>query len=133
MAPRTRRGFTLLELLVVLVLMGVAAALVIPVFLSATRTKQPHLDTLIPPARQAAARRGEVIYLHVAASGAWRMDGAASPATAPLAAGHIDPFPGLPLTLLVSPTGTCAFDLRSAAAARVIRLEPFTCTITSNS
>jgi prepilin-type N-terminal cleavage/methylation domain-containing protein len=133
MAIVTRRAFTLLELLVVLVLMGVAAAIVVPAFRSATRQPPPRLGQLIPPARDAAARRGEVIYLHVAASGAWRMDGAASPTTTPLAAGRIDAFAGLPLTLVVSPTGTCAFDLRSAAAARVIRLDPFTCTITSSS
>src|ERR1700719_674131 len=119
MAPLQRRAFTLLELLVVLVLMGVAAALVAPVWLSATRQKPPRLDTLIPPARDAAVRRGEVISLRVAASGAWRMDGATSPATAPpLAAGRIDAFPGLPLTLIVSPTGTCALDLRIAAGTR---------------
>jgi prepilin-type N-terminal cleavage/methylation domain-containing protein len=123
-----RGGFTLLELLVVLVLMGVAAALAAPALLRA-RPNRLGLNELIPAAREAAARRSEIVYLRIDGGGHWRMDGASSSPSAPLAAGRVDPFAGLPLTLDVSPTGVCAFDLRSAAAARVIQLDPLTCDI----
>jgi prepilin-type N-terminal cleavage/methylation domain-containing protein len=123
-------GFTLIEVLVVLALMGLAAGLVAPALLHARR-QQPSLGLLIPTAREEAARRGEMVYLRIAGSGQWRMEGAASSAAGPFAAGHLEPFPGVPLTLIVSPIGTCAFDVPSAAAARVIRLDPLTCDITS--
>jgi prepilin-type N-terminal cleavage/methylation domain-containing protein len=119
-------GFTLVEMLVVLVLLGLAAALAAPT-LGSFRPARPALGSLIPGARDAAARRGETVYLRVAASGEWRLDGAASSGAAPLAAGRVAPFPGLPLTLVVSPLGACAFDLRSTDAARAIPLDPLTC------
>lgn len=130
--PRFARafGFTLIEVLVVLALMGLAAGLVAPALLHARR-QRPALNSLIPTAREEAARRGEMVYLRVDGSGQWRMEGAASPAAGPFAAGHVEPFPGVPLTLIVSPLGTCAFDVPSAAAARVIQLDPLTCDITT--
>jgi prepilin-type N-terminal cleavage/methylation domain-containing protein len=121
-------GFTLIELLVVLVLLGMAAALAAPALRSVLPTR-PGLSSLIPAARDAAARRGETVYLRVAESGEWRMEGAASSEAGPLATGRVDPFPGLPLTLVVSPLGSCAFDLRSAQAACSIRLDPLTCKV----
>lgn len=124
------RGFTLIEMIVVLVIISLAAALVAPSLLSVHKAG-PALNSLIPAAREAAARREEMIYLRIATSGEWTMEGAVSPSAGALASGHIDPFPGLPLTLIVSPLGTCSFDVRSASAAHVIRLNPLTCTIDS--
>lgn len=123
---RRSGGFTLIELLVVLILLGLAAALAAPAFES-FRPARPALSSLIPASRDAAARRGETVYLRIAESGEWRMDGAASSDAGPLATGRVDPFPGLPLTIVVSPLGSCAFDLRSTEAARTIRLDPLTC------
>jgi hypothetical protein len=84
---------------------------------------------LISGSRDAAARRGEMVYLRIAESGKWRMEGAASSDAGPLATGRVAPFPGLPLTIIVSPLGSCAFDLRSTQAARSIRLDPLTCKV----
>jgi prepilin-type N-terminal cleavage/methylation domain-containing protein len=120
-------GFTLVEMLVVLVLLGMAAALAAPAVRS-LRPPRPVLSSLIPNSRDAAARRGETVYLRIMASGKWRMEGASSGAS-PLATGQVDPFPGLPLTIIVSPLGSCAFDLRSTRAARSIRLDPLTCKV----
>jgi prepilin-type N-terminal cleavage/methylation domain-containing protein len=130
--PRVARahGFTLIELLVVLALMALAAGLAAPALLHANH-KRPALESLLPTAREEAARRGEMVYLRIAASGQWRMEGAASVSAGPFAAGRVEPFPGVPLTLIVSPVGTCGFDASSAAAARVIRLDPLACNITS--
>jgi prepilin-type N-terminal cleavage/methylation domain-containing protein len=121
-------GFTLIEMLVVLVLLGMAAALAAPAFWS-SRPAPPALNSLLPGSRDAAARRGETVYLRIAKSGEWRMEGAASSGAGPLATGRVDPFPGLPLTIIVSPLGSCAFDLRSTEAARSIRLDPLTCKV----
>jgi prepilin-type N-terminal cleavage/methylation domain-containing protein len=121
-------GFTLVEMLVVLVLIGLAAALAAPA-LRQSRPERPPLSRLIPAAREAAARRGEVVQLRIAASGDWRLDGAASSAPEPIASGRVDAFPGLPLTLVVSPIGSCAFDARSRAAARAMPLDPLACEV----
>ena len=67
-------------------------------------------------------RRGEVVSLHVERSGAWQVEGvAAGKLTTPLAA--------TPFTLVLSPLGSCAFDVRSDAAARAIKLDPLTCEV----
>lgn len=124
-------GFTLLELLVVLVLMGLAAALVAPALLRPERSSTG-LESLIPTVRQEAARRGETLYLRVAASGEWRLEGATPSRAIRVAAGKVEPFAGVPLTLIVSPLGTCSFDVPSAAAARVIPLDPLSCKVASS-
>jgi prepilin-type N-terminal cleavage/methylation domain-containing protein len=121
-------GFTLIEMLVVVVLLGVAAALAAPA-LRSFRPARPPLGSLISGSRDAAARRGETMYLRIAESGEWRMEGAASSDAGPLATGRVDRFPGLPLTIIVSPLGSCAFDLRSIQAASSIRLDPLTCKV----
>ena len=68
-----RRGFTLVEMLVVLVLLGLAAALVAPGFINTPAKRTTELVELIGAARDAAVRRGEVVSLHVERSGAWQV------------------------------------------------------------
>ena len=123
------RGFTLVEVLVVLILLALAAALAAPVLLRRHDRAGGGLGGLISTAREIAARRGETIHLRLSASGDWRMEATASSDSGPLASGHVAPFPGLPLTLIISPIGTCGFDARSAAAATAIRLDPMTCEV----
>jgi prepilin-type N-terminal cleavage/methylation domain-containing protein len=123
-----RGGFTLIEMLVVMVLLAMAAALAAPAIRSVLPARTG-LTSLLPAARDAAASRGETIYLRISETGEWRMEGASSTQAGPFATGHIDPVPGLPLTLVVSPQGSCAFDLRSSKAAGAIHLDPVTCKI----
>src|SRR5438034_1321570 len=103
-----RSGFTLIELLVVLVLMGLAAALVAPA-LFPPRHDASALRALLGSARDAAARRGEVVYLRIDVGGRWRMEGGASVLEGTLAAGRMEPVFATPVTLVVSPLGSCAF------------------------
>lgn len=126
-----RSAFTLIELLVVLVLMALAAGLATLALRRAPEAKPPLLS-LVEAARATAARRGETVYLRVAASGQWTMEGASSAAAGPIAADRVAPFPGVPLTIVVSPIGTCALDVRSAPAADVVRIDPFTCGVSSS-
>jgi prepilin-type N-terminal cleavage/methylation domain-containing protein len=123
---KRRGGFTLIEMLLVVVLLAMAAALVVPAIRSMLPARTG-LGALVPAARKAAERRGETIYLRIRKSGDWRMEGEASTDTGPLATGRVDPFPGLPLTLIVSPRGSCAFDPQSSRAARSIRLDSLPC------
>ena len=123
-----RRGFTLLELVVVLVLLGLTAAVAAPA-LRGPPSAAAGLESLLPTAREAAVRRGETVYLRVAESGDWRLAGASSAADTAIASGRVAPFAGLPLVLAVSPLGSCALDAASAQRAGHPQLDPLTCTV----
>jgi len=112
---------------VVLILIGLAAALVAPALIAPRR--EPDLKALLGRARDAAARRGEMVYLQIEPSGTWRLEGGANPLEGTLASGRIEPFLTAPATLVVSPLGSCAFDVRSGAAAQVVALDQLTCEI----
>jgi prepilin-type N-terminal cleavage/methylation domain-containing protein len=87
------RAFTLVEMLVVIVLLGLAVGLAAPA-LRAPRPAADGLATLLPVAREAAVRRGETVYLRVAESGAWRLEGASSAADGASARGASRRSPG---------------------------------------
>ena len=126
---RRSKGFTLLELVVVLIVLSLAAALALPALSRTPDRREGGLSVLLTTSREAAARRGETIRLSIAASGQWRMEGMASAREAPIQAGQVDTFPGLPLSIIVSPVGSCGFDARSARSASAVHLDPLTCTI----
>ena len=126
---RASGGFTLLELVVVLIVLSLAATVAIPALTRAPDHRESGLAALLTTSREAAARRGETIRLSIARSGTWRMEGMASSREAPIQTGQVDSFPGLPLTLIVSPVGSCGFDARSAGSASVVPLDPLTCTL----
>ena len=121
-------GFTLVEVLVVLILMGLVAALVAPALIP-HRHEGSALAALIESARDAAARRGETVYLTIMPTGEWRMEGGATPLEGTLARGRVQPSLAVAVTLVVSPIGSCGFDARSAAAAVAVLLDPLTCEI----
>jgi len=123
---RHRSGFTLIEMLVVLILMGLVAVLVAPVLLP-RHHDQSALNALLVSAREVAARRGEVVYVHIDPTGEWRMEAGANPLQPALATGRVEPFFTAAVTLMVSPLGSCGFDVRSAAAVGGDVLDPLTC------
>lgn len=123
-----RAGFTLIEMVVVLVLVGMGAALAMPALLR-PRAGESGINVLVGNAREAAVRRGETLFLRIGASGEWRIEGAASSgAPDTLLTGKVDPLP-VPLTLLVSPTGSCMLDVPSVTAAPDIQLDLLTCEV----
>ncbi|MEO7521223.1 MAG: prepilin-type N-terminal cleavage/methylation domain-containing protein [Gemmatimonas sp.] len=70
---RARRGVTLLELLVVLVLMGVSAAVVLPVLEPPRQARSDDETAVIAAARHAAIRRGEPVRLRIEKDGVWAL------------------------------------------------------------
>jgi prepilin-type N-terminal cleavage/methylation domain-containing protein len=125
---RHRSGFTLIEMLVVLILMGLVAVLVVPA-LFPRHHDQSALNALLVSAREVAARRGEVVSVHIDPTGEWRMEveAGANLHQAPLATGRVEPLFTAAVTLMVSPLGSCGFDVRSAAAVGAEVLDPLTC------
>src|SRR5437899_11314059 len=111
---RHRSGFTLIEILVVLILMGLVAVLVAPA-LFPRHHDQSALNALLVSAREVAARRGEVVYLHIDPTGAWRMEAGAGPRQGPLATGRGPSVFTAAAQLLVAPPGRCRFRVRTAA------------------
>lgn len=125
--PRVRRssGFTLLEIVVVLVLLGVTAAVVAPAWVVPRDVPTSQLELVLRETRVAAARRAETLYLSIASGGRWRLEGR-TPGDV-LATGALDAYAGPPGTLVVSPLGTCGFDARSAGAVRHLVIDPLRC------
>jgi prepilin-type N-terminal cleavage/methylation domain-containing protein len=122
-----RRGFTLVEIVVVLILLALAAGLVVPALIIREEADRSPLAQIISGSSELAARRGEIVHLRVAADGAWQVEGAASVEQGVLASGRLAGFDGPAFTLVISPIGTCGFDVRSSAAARVLLIDPLTC------
>jgi prepilin-type N-terminal cleavage/methylation domain-containing protein len=124
----TRSAFTLIELLVVLAIMAIATALVAPAILRPFRDDRAELSTIIVSARELAAARGEIIYLQFDPTGEWHTEGGGTQIDAAITRGRMRPLARVPLTLIVSPTGACTFNVRSiAAAASAVTLDPLTC------
>jgi prepilin-type N-terminal cleavage/methylation domain-containing protein len=106
-------GVTLLELLVVVLLLGLGAALTAPALLRA-RPAPTGADAarVTAFARGAAVRRGETLALDLAADGRWTLR-VAHGDSLPLAAGALDATrttTAMPRRLLVTPLGACLPD-----------------------
>jgi prepilin-type N-terminal cleavage/methylation domain-containing protein len=98
---RLSGGFTLLEVLVTLLLLGLSAAIVVPVF----RADPPDesFGTVLAAVRETAVRRAQTVELTVDTRGGWRL--AAGDSTA-LASGHLSDGTRQ-LRIRVTPLGAC--------------------------
>ncbi len=127
-AVAVRKGFTLLEILVVLILLGLTVGLVAPSFRLPEPPAEAALAPLIRTARESALRRGETVELQLEPSGQWRIDGRSSARDGPLASGRLAAGLGAQLVLEFSPIGTCAPTVRSAPLPSGT-LDPLTCAL----
>ena len=117
-----RRGVTVLELLIVLTLMGVASALVAPVFARRAPAPGSVEAPIVAAARHAAIRRAEPLRLRMSANGAWSIvaqrDGAV------VDSGHV--LDALPTTdLLLDALGGCV----PSPQVRGRAFDPMTCSL----
>lgn len=98
----TRRGFTIVEMVVVLVVLGITAAAVAPALLGSGREAGPHavadeLVAVLSTARRMAVERGEPVTLALGRSGAYvARAGAASDS---VGGGSLDLPPGVALAV----------------------------------
>lgn len=99
---------TLLELLVVLVLLGLAAAFILPVLQRPTRSADQ--ITILERARSVAVRRGESVRLEFDATGAWTVSATADTTAAILLAGvatAATPASRIAQSIVISALGAC--------------------------
>ena len=119
-------GFTLLEVVVVLVLLALAAAVVAPSLLSTHPENSSEIPALVGSTRQAAVRRGETVRLRIDRSGAWQAIAGTEPGGDLLMSGRLAGLPASPADLIFSPLGTCAPSIESAPSAALVT-DPLTC------
>jgi prepilin-type N-terminal cleavage/methylation domain-containing protein len=131
--PASRRsasgGYTLLELVVVLILLGVVAAVVAPGLPALRADPAPELRLVINNARNAAIRRGETVHLRVDRSGAWRMAVGPAERGAPLMSGRLRATVQAATDLVFSPLGTCAAPAESLPPMLNPQIDPLTCQV----
>jgi prepilin-type N-terminal cleavage/methylation domain-containing protein len=127
-----KRGFTLAEIVVVLVVLGLGAALVAPALVPPGQDDVVSISAVIGLAQNVAAGRGETVVLSVSPDGGWEIHGASSASAGALSAGHLpDSLSGSGFTLRVAPFGSCGTTLASDATEPGLNLDPLTCRIDS--
>ena len=124
MRTSTRKAFTLIELVVVLAVTGLALAIVAPSFVIRPLTPDAAMQEVINSARRTAARRAQTMTLKVGANGAWSLTAAAERAA--LASGKLDSPAVRAFRVLVSPLGMCVPE-NDSVSARSAPLDPLDC------
>jgi prepilin-type N-terminal cleavage/methylation domain-containing protein len=106
-ARRRPEGFTLLEVIVVLALLALAAAAVQPVLWSSRVRPEETLERVVARARELAVRRAESMRLRVEASGRWDVRPAPPGDSLIVAADSLRPPLATAVVLNISPLGAC--------------------------
>jgi prepilin-type N-terminal cleavage/methylation domain-containing protein len=123
-------GFTLAEIVVVLVVLGLAAALVAPALIPPQREAPASLTAVIEHVQDMAARRGETLVLEVSANGSWRVVGTAAIDEGPLEAGALSEQGDLGgFALRVAPLGSCGPTLDGDPGDTGPALDLLTCRV----
>ena len=126
MRIRRRPGYTLVEMLVVMVLLAVAAAVVAP-SLMFRREDSLSFSKLVATGRQAAIRRAEVLRLHIERSGDWELTEDSSSGEI-LMRGRLSNTWGS-ADLLFSPLGTCGPSPEDLPSPALSQLDQLNCEI----
>lgn len=121
-------GFTLVELIVVLLILALAAAIVAPSLISSRSDANTELSRLIGSAREAAVRRGELVILRTGRTGTWQIVAGPPPGDEILMSGQLTDPPADRVELVFSPLGTCGPPAESGPA---VGLDPLTCEVVS--
>jgi prepilin-type N-terminal cleavage/methylation domain-containing protein len=126
--PSARAGYTLVEVVIVLILLGLAAALVAPSLFVSPPEQSSALQTLVQRSRDASVRRGEVVRLRIDRSGAWQVVAGAPPRRELLMGGRLGATSSA-VELIFSPLGTCAPGVESDPVEVLAGLDPLTCEV----
>ena len=121
-------GFTLVELIVVLIILALGAAIVAPSLISSPSEATNELSRLVANARDAAVRRGELVLLRTDRTGTWQIVAGAPPRDEILMSGRLSSAPAGGVELVFSPLGTCG---PLAETGPAVALDPLTCEVTS--
>jgi len=126
--PRDASGFTLVEVVVVLIVLGLGAALVAPALTPPKARTSASLGNVIAHVQDLAVRRGETMLLQVSSGGTWTAFGTASPEEGPLGTGGLDGAgPAHGFSLLVDPLGSCGLTLDADTLGWQPPVDPLTC------
>jgi prepilin-type N-terminal cleavage/methylation domain-containing protein len=106
-------GFTLLEMIVVLLLIGIAFAVAIPAFSSGPPEPDP-LQEVFAVARRTAVQRAQTLQVAVLADGRWSIE-AGGPSAERLATGVLTKAPAAEMIVRVSALGACTVEWSSRA------------------
>ncbi|MEO5580866.1 MAG: type II secretion system protein [Gemmatimonadaceae bacterium] len=134
-------GFTLLELIVALALMGLAMAVVAPSFVLRPPSSDESVQRVVSSARRVAMRRAQTVTLDIDGGGSWRVTADGRDVPEVLLNGELDQsLPG-GVHLRITPLGLCLTEQRSAddgrrmtvsgASARGSVFDPLTCSLRS--
>lgn len=127
-AANRQNGFTLVELIVVLVILALAAAIVGPSLISSGSEVNTELSRLVGRAREAAIRRGDLVLLQTDRAGTWQIVAGGTAGGEILISGRLSSAPADRFGLVFSPLGTCSPPAESEPAAG---LDPLTCEVVS--
>lgn len=122
-----RAGFTLLEVIVVLLLLSIAAAVVAPSLLPSRAEPVSELRTLVDLAAQQSVRQGQMLTLRIEPSGVWQILAGAAPARELLASGRLSQRLPDGVDLVLSPLGTCAPAAGRSASRALGTYDPIMC------
>ena len=118
-----RRGFTLVEILVVLIILGVAFTLTIPSLVS-PRAPEDAMQRVVDLARRTAIRRAGGVRLSIEAGGAWSLE-SSSGLDPDLGTGTLLWPHAFPVTIHISALGACM--LEAPALQQVVAIDPVRC------
>jgi prepilin-type N-terminal cleavage/methylation domain-containing protein len=115
-------GYTLIEMIVVLLLLTIAASVVAPSFILPRHDDESSLRNIVQSGRAAAVRRGEIVRLRIAGSGQWQLIAGRTV----LSSGRLSDTRGS-AELLFSPLGSCGPVPEDPVPEALANLDPLTC------
>ncbi|MBM4184965.1 MAG: prepilin-type N-terminal cleavage/methylation domain-containing protein [Gemmatimonadetes bacterium] len=128
-AEPPNRGLTLLELLVVLVLLGLAISLAAPSFLAPGGPPDDDVQRVIDVARRTAVRRAQAVTLAIESDGRWVIEGSSGLDSGRLLTGTVTWTQQSPVRLDISPLGACLLYARTSS----LTIDPVRCRLRGRS
>jgi len=123
-----RSGFTLLELVVVLAIMGLGMAIVAPSLVLRSPSTEEALQRVVADARRVATRRAQTVTLDVDAEGAWQVAGAERDSSEVLLSGELGAVSRGRISLRITPLGLCLTSADSGRGGSPV-VDPLTCSM----